>query len=213
LGVTARGLVAKFRFVKTFGLTGGIGMGKSTAAELLRGRGIAVVDTDDLARQVVQPGEPALAEILQIFGPDLVDTSGQLKRDVLAAIIFEDGAARAKLEAILHPRITELWRQQLQSWRYQGRAVAVVVIPLLFETKAEVDFDAVICLSCTAATQRTRLEARGWSAEQIEQRIAAQLPVAEKMQRAQYVVWSEGTVETLAQQLGRIIPKNGIELP
>jgi dephospho-CoA kinase len=194
--------------VKTFGLTGGIGMGKSTAAKLFCERGIAVVDTDDLARQVVQPGEPALAEILQIFGADLVNTSGQLNREALAAIIFGDGAARAKLEAILHPRIVQLWRQQLQAWRHQGRAVAVVVIPLLFETKAEVDFDAVICLACTAATQRTRLEARGWSAEQIEQRIAAQLPVAEKMQRAQYVVWSEGTVETLAQQLGRIIPKN-----
>jgi dephospho-CoA kinase len=194
--------------VKTFGLTGGIGMGKSTATKLFCERGIAVVDTDDLARQVVQPGEPALAEILQIFGADLVNTSGQLNREALAAIIFGDGAARAKLEAILHPRIVQLWRQQLQAWRHQGRAVAVVVIPLLFETKAEVDFDAVICLACTAATQRTRLEARGWSAEQIEQRIAAQLPVAEKMQRAQYVVWSEGAVETLAQQLGRIIPKN-----
>lgn len=194
--------------MKTFGVTGGIGMGKSTAAELLRGRGIAVVDTDDLARQVVQPGEPALAEILQTFGTRLLDQTGQLNREALAAIIFGDAAARAKLEAMLHPRITELWRRQLQSWRSEGRAAAAVIIPLLFETNVEAEFDAVICLACRETTQRARLGARGWSAEQMEQRIAAQLPIAEKMQRAQYVVWSEGTVETLAQQLARIIPND-----
>jgi dephospho-CoA kinase len=194
--------------MKTFGVTGGIGMGKSTAAELLCRRGIAVVDTDDLARQVVQPGEPALAEILQTFGTHLRDQAGQLNREALAAIIFGDAAARAKLEAMLHPRITELWRQQLQSWRREGRPAAAVIIPLLFETNVEAEFDAVICLACRETTQRARLGARGWSAEQMEQRIAAQLPIAEKMQRAQYVVWSEGTVETLAQQLARITPND-----
>ncbi len=192
--------------MRTFGLTGGIGMGKSTAAQLLQARGIAVIDTDDLARQVVQPDQPALEEICQTFGTELRDASGQLRREALAQIVFADPAARAKLEAITHPRITQLWRQQLLTWRTEGRAVAVVVIPLLFETKVEAEFDAVICLACSEATQQQRLAARGWSADQIRQRVAAQLPVAEKMARAHFVAWSEGAVETLAPQLARIIP-------
>jgi len=192
--------------VKTFGLTGGIGMGKSTAAQILQARGVAVIDTDELARQVVQPGQPALEEICQTFGPALKDASGQLQREELAKIVFADSAARAQLEAITHPRITQLWRQQLQAWRKEGRAVAVVVIPLLFETKVETEFDAVICLACSEATQSQRLAARGWSAEQIQQRLAAQLPVAEKMSQAHFVIWSEGTVETLMSQVARIVP-------
>lgn len=182
-------------------------MGKSTAARILYDRGIAVVDTDELARQVVAPGQPALAEICQKFGPDLKDSSGQLRREALARIVFADPEARAKLEAITHPRITELWRQHLQTWQREGRAVAVVVIPLLFETQVEAEFDAIICFACSAATQQERLVARGWPPEQTQQRLAAQLPVGEKMQRANYVVWTEGAIEMLAQQLLRIIPK------
>lgn len=192
--------------MKTFGLTGGIGMGKSTAAKILRDRGVAVVDTDALARLVVAPGEPALAEILQAFGPHLVDPAGQLKRDALATIIFGAAAARAKLEAILHPRITGLWQQQLRTWRQENHPVAVVVIPLLFETKVESEFDAVICLACTAATQRHRLAARGLTADQMQQRLAAQMPIAEKILRSQYLVWTEGEVEVTVQQLAQIIP-------
>ena len=98
--------------MKALGLTGGIGMGKSTAAQFLQARGIAVVDTDELARRVVEPRQPALAEILQTFGPHLADSTGHLRREALAAIVFNDTSARATLEAITHPRITELWRQQ-----------------------------------------------------------------------------------------------------
>ena len=192
--------------MKVFGLTGGIGMGKSTAAELLKTRGIPVVDTDDLARQVVETGQPAWSEILQKFGSHLADTTGQLRRDALAAIVFNDTSARATLEAITHPRITELWRRHLQSWRQVGQATAVVVMPLLFETKVEMEFDAVLCLACAAGTQHQRLRTRGWSAEQIQQRCAAQLPVAEKMQRSHFVVWTEGEVSVTAQQLELIIP-------
>jgi dephospho-CoA kinase len=192
--------------VKSFGLTGGIGMGKSTAARILQAQGIAVVDTDELARQIVQPGQPALAEICQTFGADLKDASGHLRREALARIVFSDPTARAKLEAITHPRITQLWRQHLQTWRSEGRRIAVVVIPLLFETQVESEFDAIICLACSAATQRERLAARGWSAEQIEQRLAAQWPIASKMERSSYVVWTEGEEAATAQQLCRIIP-------
>jgi dephospho-CoA kinase len=192
--------------MKTFGLTGGIGMGKSTVAQMLADRRVAVIDTDDLARQIVAPGQPALAEIVQTFGTDLQDDAGQLRRDALATIVFRDPAARAQLEAITHPRITALWREQLAVWQQAGQGAAVVVIPLLYETGAEAEFDAVICVACSAAAQLERLQQRGWTAAQIQQRCAAQLPVAEKIARADYVVWTEGDLASTAAQLTKIIP-------
>jgi len=193
--------------MKVIGLTGGIGMGKSTAAQLLRERGVPVVDTDDLARQVVLPGAQALAEIANTFGAAVLDDQGQLRRDALAHIVFANNQARAQLEAILHPRITTLWKAQLQSWQAEGRRVAIVVIPLLFETQAESEFAAVICLACARVTQTERLATRGWTTAQIQQRLAAQLPIAEKMERSHYVVWTEGAPGALAEQLTRIIPQ------
>jgi dephospho-CoA kinase len=180
-------------------------MGKSTAAKILSARGIPVVDTDELARQLVQPGAPALAEIQQTFGPDIVRADGQLRRDELARLVFADSAARQKLEAILHPRIRESWLTQVAQWRTAGRAAAVVVIPLLFETAAEANFDSVICVACSAATQRERLRTRGWSDDEISRRLAAQWPVEKKMAAAHHVVWTEGSRDALVAQLSRII--------
>jgi dephospho-CoA kinase len=194
--------------MKTYGITGGMGMGKSTAAQILCQRGVAVVDTDDLARDVVQPGEPALTEIQTAFGRDLVAADGRLKRDALAAIVFADATARERIEAILHPRIQQRWQTQLQTWRDQGLAVAAVIIPLLFETGAESLFDTVVCVACSPTTQRQRLAGRGWTPEHIEQRLAAQMPVVEKMSRAQHVIWSEGALEAHAQQWDRILGPN-----
>jgi dephospho-CoA kinase len=193
--------------MKLIGLTGGIGMGKSTSAQLLHWRGAAIVDTDELARQVVRPAQPALIEVQNIFGKNIIGPDGQLRREELARIVFADAAARHRLEAILHPRIRELWRAQVEVWRQEGRPLAVVVIPLLFETNAETDFDAVICVACTTATQRERLLARGLTQEQITQRNAAQLPIAEKIARAHYVIWTEAGMDVHAQQLYRVVPK------
>lgn len=191
----------------TFGLTGGVGMGKSTCAQLLQARGVAVVDTDELARQVVEPGQPALAEVISAFGPEIVDAAGRLKRGALAQQVFADATARKKLEAILHPRIRALWQTQLETWRAEHRPLAAVVIPLLFETRAEAAFDHVLCVACSTATQRERLRARGWSDEQLQQRIAAQMPIEEKLLRSHYVIWTEGSVDVHAQQLDCIIRK------
>src|ERR1019366_2307982 len=113
--------------MKVVGLTGGVGMGKSTAAQLLGSRGAAVVDTDDLARQVVEPGQPALAEVREAFGAEIVGPDGRLRRDELARRVFADPAARQQLEALLHPPIRALWRAQVENWRPEGRPLAVVV--------------------------------------------------------------------------------------
>ena len=191
--------------MKVFGLTGGVGMGKSASAQLLRSRGVLVVDTDDLARQVVEPGQPALAEVQSTFGPEIVGPNGQLRRDELARRVFADPAARKRLEDILHPRIRALWRAQVENWRADGHPLAVVVIPLLFETSAEAELDATICVACTPATQHQRLLARGWSPQEIEQRLRAQWPVGVKMARADYLVWTEASLGVHEAQLERIL--------
>lgn len=180
-------------------------MGKSASDKFLRERGIPVCDTDILARQIVEPGQPALAEIQAEFGHDIVGTDGRLRRDELARRVFGDKSAREKLESILHPRIREIWQTQAVRWRAEGQPRAAVVIPLLYETNAAPSFDSVICIACSASTQKKRLAARGWDADQIQKRIAAQWPVEKKMDLANYVVWTEGDLETHAAQLARII--------
>jgi dephospho-CoA kinase len=187
--------------MKTLGLTGGVGMGKSATDVLIRARGIPVIDTDALARQLVEPGQPALAEIASALGPLLVDDHGRLRRAELARLIFSDPRARQRLEDILHPKIRSLWKSGLKTIELNGGKLAVVVIPLLFETHAERELDATLCIACSPATQLTRLSTRGWSAEQIQQRIAAQLPIEGKMKRSNFVFWNEASLEVLSGQL------------
>jgi dephospho-CoA kinase len=183
------------------GVTGGVGMGKSACADFLSARGVPVIDTDILARKVVEPGQPALGEIQKAFGSDIVGPDSRLRREELARRVFPDPAAREQLEAILHPRIRDIWRAQVQIWRSESKHIAAVIIPLLYETHAEADFDATICVACSAATQRQRLQARGWSADQIEQRIQAQWPIEQKITKADYLIWTEGPLDIHASQL------------
>ena len=187
------------------GLTGGIGMGKSTSALLLQQRLIPVVDTDTLARQVVEPGQPALREIEQAFGRGVIASDGRLQREELARLIFSDDARRKELEAIVHPRIRELWQSQVALWKAESRPRCVIVIPLLFETVAAAHFGSIICVACSNTSQWQRLIARGWTVEQIQQRLAAQWPIQRKMDLANYVVWTEAGLDTHAAQLERII--------
>jgi len=191
--------------MKVCGLTGGVGMGKSTAAGFFSQRGARVVDTDELARQFAQSGQPAFEEIQNFFGEKIISPDGQLRRDKLAKIVFADAAARKKLEDILHPKIQQQWQAQIEDWKKENVALAIVVIPLLFETKAESHFDKIICVACSENSRRERLRTRGWNDEQISQRIAAQMPVEEKIARSQFVIWTEGDLQNHSAQVDRIL--------
>lgn len=193
--------------MKVCGLTGGVGMGKSTAAGFLREHGAQIVDTDELARKLVQPGQPALAAIQSAFGNQVIASTGELKRAALAQIVFADANARRRLEAILHPPIRDLWLAQIETWRGESQPLAVVVIPLLFETQSESHFDKIICAACSAASQHERLLARGWTPEQIGQRSVAQMPVEKKIARADFVVWTDGGLDAHARQLEMILSR------
>ena len=190
---------------RVLGLTGGVGMGKSTAARLLKKVGLPVVDSDDLAREAVQPGTEGLAEIADEFGEGFLKADGSLDRDKMASTVFQDEAARKRLEAIIHPRVRTVWEKQIDQWREQKRPVGVVVIPLLFEVDLQDSFDAVLCVACTANTQRARLRERNWDDAQITARIAAQMDIAQKMDLADHILWNEGAPELLMDQMKEIL--------
>jgi dephospho-CoA kinase len=193
--------------MKLVGLTGGIGMGKSTVTSMLEQSGVPVVDTDMVAREIVEPGQPALAEITAAFGAEVISADGRLRRDEVARRVFSDEVLRHRLEAITHPRIRAAWRARVEEWRTAGRERAAVVIPLLFETAAEKEFDAVLCVACSARTQQERLRARGWSDEEIRQRKAAQWPVEKKLALCHGVIWTEGVLEVTATQVARFLDR------
>lgn len=193
------------------GLTGGIGMGKSTAATLLAEKGIPVIDTDVLARDVVAPGQPALSEIRAAFGPEVLSPDGTLRRETLASIVFADDAKRRQLEGILHPRIREGWLAFLGQCQKEDRPAAVVVIPLLFETGAEREFDRVICTACAPATQMKRLSARGWAEEQSRQRLASQWPTQKKIDHSHLMIWTEVSRDVHGEQWDRVLRQIGVK--
>lgn len=187
------------------GLTGGVGMGKSTASQFLNDLGFKVADTDDIARKLVEPGKPALKDIVKAFGKEVLQDNGELNRKKAAEIVFSDDSKRLKLEEILHPLIRENWELRLNDWSLENEKLGVVVIPLLYETECERYFDKVVCMACSKDIQRQRLRQRGWSDLEIDQRIKAQLLIEEKMSRADYVVWTNGAVDTHAKQWDELI--------
>ena len=136
-------------------------MGKTTAANFFQRLGVRVLDTDEIARGLVQLGQPALVEIRRHFGSVVFSANGELNRAALARVVFKSESERKKLEAILHPRIRETWQAQVETWRKEKCPQALVVIPLLFETQAENLFDRIICVACSAASQHERLLQRG----------------------------------------------------
>ena len=193
----------------TMGLTGGIGAGKSEASEYLKRLGIPILDTDVVARELVTPGQPALAEIVAAFGSAILDSQGHLDRSALGQKVFGDSAARQRLEGILHPRIYEGWTAWIRQQSLQDQRLCAVVIPLLYEKGYDSHFQVTLALGCTPQTQRQRLHQRQWTDQMIDQRLAAQWPMSEKLQRANYCLWSEGQREALHQQIEVVLKSVG----
>jgi dephospho-CoA kinase len=193
----------------TMGITGGIGAGKSEASEYLKRLGIPVLDTDVVARELVTPGQPALDEIVAAFGSAILDSQGLLDRSALGQKVFENSAARQRLEGILHPRIYEGWTAWIREQSLQDQRLCAVVIPLLYEKGYDSHFQVTLALGCTPQTQRQRLHQRQWSDRVIDQRLAAQWPMPEKLQRANYCLWSEGQREALHQQIEIVLKSVG----
>jgi len=184
--------------MRLVGLTGGIASGKSTFAAALRELGAAVVDADELAREVVRPGRPALEAIRASFGEGVLGEGGALDRKRMAALVFSDPEARARLEAIVHPAVRQALAAETSRLASSGEALAFYDVPLLFETGLDRDVDCVVVVYARPELQRARLAARdGISAAEAEARLAAQLSIEEKARRADLVVENEGEVAAL----------------
>jgi len=199
-------LANRQQFMIRVALTGGIATGKSYCAARLAAKGIPVVDADQLAREVVRPGTPGLAAITRRFGAGVLRSDGALDRARLAATVFSDDAGRRDLEAIVHPAVYEAIQGWLRRAEVAGAPVAVADIPLLYETGHDPQFDRVIVVACTPETQLARLVARnGLSEEEAQRRIAAQMPIQEKVKRADHVIRTDGTFEDTDRQVDEVL--------
>jgi dephospho-CoA kinase len=191
--------------MRVIGLTGGIASGKSTTARLLRDLGARIVDADQLARDVVMPGQPALAEIAGLFGPEAITPEGTLDRKRVGAIVFHDADKRRQLEAITHPRIGQLTQERLAGLAAEGLPVAIYEAALLVENGSYRGLDGLIVTSCDEATQLARLAERdGLSEVEARARSAAQLPLADKVAVADWVIDTCGPIAETQKQVAKV---------
>jgi dephospho-CoA kinase len=191
---------------KQIALTGGIACGKSTLAEGLVARGWHVIDTDRIAHELMRQAGPNWKNVVDAFGPSILQPDKSIDRKVLGRLVFADPLLRAKLNEITHPAIRSAWQRELEERaRTHPSQSLAVMIPLLFECKLETMFPAVWCVGASRAAQLNRLQARGLSAAEASQRLDSQMPVAEKMARSTVSFWGEGSPAILLRQLDRVV--------
>jgi len=194
---------------KIVGLSGGIGTGKSTVAQLLAGLGAVVIDADAIVRELQAPGSPVLDDLREAFGDGIIDASGALDRGALAAVVFRDAEARARLGAIIHPKVGVETARRIAAAREAGAAVVVLDIPLLFEGRkagtgsaAQMDFDTTVLVYAPEALQIERqMERDGCDREEALRRVRAQLPIEEKKGIADCIIDNSGTPEQTERQV------------
>lgn len=188
------------------GLTGGIATGKSHVLDRLQQRGIPCLDADQLAHGATGPGTEATAAIAARFGSEVIGPDGGVDRARLGSIVFADASARRDLEAIVHPAVYRAIQAGIRGFELVGRYPCVVVdVPLLFETGHAADFDRVVVTACEEAQQIERLMARGLSEDAAWQRVRAQLPTADKVAKADFVIRTDGSFEETDRQIDDVV--------
>ncbi len=193
--------------MKLIGLTGGIASGKSTAAEIFKELGFSVLIADQLARKVVEKGQPAHTEIVQTFGPQILDPAGEIDRKKLAELVFSNRELLQKLNAITHPRVAALAAEEIQKRESMGVNTLIYEVPLLFETDMQGMFDAVILIAVPPEVQLRRLLDRNpqMTEEEAKSRIASQMPLEEKIKLADVVIDNSKDIEYLKKQIEKTV--------
>lgn len=185
----------------SIGLTGGIGCGKSTVGRILESLGLARLDTDQISRDLVKKGTPGWSELVTAFGDVILTAEKEIDRKKLGEIVFRDGERRRELERILHPKIWKEVEVHLSRCRKSNRS-NVVEVPLLFENDRQHAFDQVWVVACSTKEQVKRLSQRnGWSETETMARIASQMPLAEKIQRADCVIHNDADLASLRRSV------------
>ncbi|UCC74576.1 MAG: dephospho-CoA kinase [Gemmatimonadota bacterium] len=183
------------------GLSGNVGAGKSTVVSLFAGWGATVIDTDVLAHQVVEPGSQAVELIREIFGDGVISEDGGLDRAAMRRLVFSDQGARQQLEAILHPAIRARFRELLVEAEARGDRIVIGVVPLLYETSMEEEFDVVLLVDAPLELRIGRLVSkRGLSADDARAVAAAQVPAEEKRARADLIIDNDSDIPTLERR-------------
>ena len=184
------------------GLTGGLGCGKSTAANLFTEHGWRHIDSDAIVRQDILHRENIKAAVGNRFGSDVLNGDGNVNRKQLADVVFSDDESLRWLEDLTHPLVFEKWREMLKS---DPQANWVVEVPLLFEKHLENWFDFTVCVSCAPAQQLTRLEQHGLIGVLAVRRISKQLPLARKIELSDFVLLNDGSIDFLRQQIDFLV--------
>ena len=186
-------------------LTGGIATGKSYVLDRFRELGVATLDADQLAHGVMGPGTEAAAAIADRFGADMLDAAGAVDRRKLGPVVFADAGARRDLEAIVHPAVYRAITAGLRGFELVGDTpIAIVDIPLLYETDRQKSFDCVVATVCSEAAQVARLKERGLTEDAARQRLAAQMPAEEKGARADYMIRTDGSFAETDEGVRRV---------
>ena len=191
--------------VRRVALTGGIGTGKSHVRAAFEDLGVPTIDSDLLSRQAIAHGTAGFTAVVERFGAGVLDPDGGLSRQKLADVVFGDPEARTALEAIAHPYVHRATDQWFASLDFRKHPFAVADIPLLYEVGRDNDFDAVIVVAASPVAQLRRVMDRGLSEADARQRIAAQLPIDEKVRRANYVINTDGTFAETDLQVRRVL--------
>lgn len=188
------------------GLTGSIASGKSTVAKMLKELGLPIVDADQVARLVVEPGTETLSNIAEVFGKDILHENGELDRAKLGNIIFHNPSKRKELNDIIHPAIRKEMLRQRDEWTDKGEKHIVMDIPLLFESRLQHFVEKILVVSVTEDTQLKRLMERNHlSREEAKARIASQLPLSVKEKGADAVIYNNESLEETRKQLLEIL--------
>jgi dephospho-CoA kinase len=186
-------------------LTGGIATGKSYVLDRFRIRGVACLDADALVHGVEAAGTEATAAIAARFGSDVLAADGSVDRRKLGPIVFDDAQARRDLEAIVHPAVYRAIAAGLEGFERLGDPIAIVDVPLLYETGGEKDFARVIVTACPLELQMARLVERGLTEDAAHRRLAAQWPTEKKVARADFVVRTDGTFQETDRQVAEVL--------
>ncbi|KIE58754.1 dephospho-CoA kinase [Methylacidiphilum kamchatkense Kam1] len=184
-----------------FGLTGGIGCGKTTLSNWLMKEGFEIIDTDRIAQELLQPGRENWKKVVDEFGKEILNNDNTINRRLLGQLVFQNPKLLETLNRLTHPSIRQQWKNKvIEAKKSNPRKRIIVVIPLLFEEKLEKEFDKVLCVGCSPSVQFKRLLDRGLISREIRMRIESQWPLEKKMENSDFVFWNDGSIHLLHDQ-------------
>lgn len=194
------------------GLTGGLGTGKSTIAKIINQYGIPVIDADLIAHQALQFGQKSYFQVLQYFGPEILNEDKTVNRKKIAEIVFNNKEKLQKLESIIHPEVKNRVSLLRNKFEAENHKVAFYDVPLLFEKNMQSDFDRIVVISANLENQKQRLKLRNqWTEEEINSRLNSQLSMEEKTKGADFVIDNNGSLDDLHQSVKKMLSHFGVK--